>query len=136
MRERNKKEKMKTLRQEYQIQAPIGKVWKALTDMDEIAGWGAGPGKMDEKTGKKFFIWDSKIWGENIESIPNKKLVQEWYGGKREKPSKVTFTLHQEKNITIIKLLHENIPDNEAKDIDQGWRDYYPGPLKEYVEKS
>ena len=36
---------------------------------------------------------------------------------------------------TRIDFLHEGVPDNETKDIAQGWKDYYLGPLKEYVEK-
>ena len=27
-----------------------------------------------------------------------------------------------------------NIPDGEADDIDNGWTDYYFGPMKEYLE--
>lgn len=127
---------MKTIRQAYYIHASIQKVWQALVDPKDIEGWGAGPAKMDEKVGTEFSLWDGEVWGKNIKVTPNKKLVQEWYGGKWDKPSIARFSLHKEEDgVTRIDFLHENVPDSEAKDIEQGWKDYYLGPLKRYVEE-
>ena len=126
---------MKTIRQTYHIHASIQEVWQALVDPKDIESWGAGPAKMDEKVGTEFSLWDGEVWGKNIKVIPNRKLVQEWYGGKWDKPSITTFSLHKEEDGTRIDFLHEDVPDKEAKDIEQGWKDYYLGPLKEYVEQ-
>lgn len=125
---------MKTVVQDYQINAPIEKVWEALVNPKDINGWGAGPAKMDDKEGTKFSLWGGDIHGTNIEVEKFKKLVQEWYGGEWEEPSIVTFKLEKDKGGTKLRLLHENVPDNEYDDIDKGWREYYLGPLKEYSE--
>ena len=127
---------MKTIKQTYLINSSLGEVWKALTDPKYIDVWGGGPVKMDDKVGTKFEFWGGDIHGKNIEVVPLKKLVQEWFGGKWDKPSLVTFTLTKEDSKVIIDLLHTDIPDNEAKDIEQGWEEYYLGPLKEYLEKN
>lgn len=44
---------MKTIVQNYHIDAPIEKVWEALVNAQEISGWGGGPAKMDDKIGTK-----------------------------------------------------------------------------------
>jgi uncharacterized protein YndB with AHSA1/START domain len=128
---------MKTLQQTYLIKAPVVEVWRTLVDIDHIQGWGAGPAKMDDKVGTKFSLWGGSIWGENLEVVPNQKLVQAWYSDeepKWRKSSKVTFNLYSENGSTRLELLHEAVPDQNADDIDKGWKDYYLGPLKNYLE--
>jgi uncharacterized protein YndB with AHSA1/START domain len=128
---------MKTLQQTYLIKAPIAEVWQSLVNVDYIQGWGGGPAKMDDKVGTEFSLWGGSIWGENLEVVPNQKLVQAWYSDeepKWRKPSKVTFNLHSENGSTRLELLHEAVPDQNADDIDKGWKDYYLGPLKNYLE--
>lgn len=51
--------------------------------------------------------------------------------GKRHR---LSLFLTQEKDGVKISLLQTDVQDNEAKDIDEGWKEYYLGPLKEYLE--
>ena len=126
---------MKTIKQTYHVHSSLEEVWKGLTDPKYIDGWGGGPAKIDEKKGTEFEFWGGDIYGINVEVVPLKKLVQEWFAGKWDKPSIVAFTLTKEKDTVKIDLLHTGVPDNEAKDIDEGWKEYFLGPLKEYLEK-
>lgn len=129
---------MQTIEQRYIINAPIAQVWQALVDPKIIEKWGAGPAKMDDNTGVKFSLWGGSIWGKNIKVIKEKVLSQEWYSDedpKWKQPSMVTFKLHTENKGTVIELVHSNIPDANAKDIEAGWKDYYLGALKAYVEE-
>lgn len=125
---------MKAIRQTYHIKAPIGEVWKALTDMKYIDGWGGGPAKMSDKVGSSFSLWDGDTHGKNIEAVTNKKLVQEWFSGKWSKPSVATFNLTTDGKTSTIDFVHENVPEEEFNDIEQGWKDYYLGPIKKYLE--
>lgn len=125
---------MKSIKQTYEINASVDKVWDALVNPKTIDKWGGGPVKMSEKQGFKFELWGGDIYGRNKDVIKNKKLVQEWFSGKWEKPSIVTFLLNSSNNKTTVELIHTDIPDNEANDIRQGWKDYYMIPLKQLVE--
>lgn len=125
---------MKTIVQDYHINASIEKVWQALTNAKEIEEWGAGPAEMDENMSTKFSLWGGDIHGTNIEVEKFKKLVQEWYFEDWHEPSIVTFKLTKQKEFTKLELLHENVPDEEYEDIDEGWKEYYLGPLKKYLE--
>lgn len=127
---------MTNIKQTYFIKAPIKKVWQALVDPKIINKWGGGPTKMSDKVGFKFSLWGGDIHGKNTEVIPGKKLVQDWMSGEWEHYSKVTFNMLEEKSETKVELIHENIPDKEARDIAEGWKDYYINPLKELLENS
>lgn len=127
---------MKVINQKYIINASSEKVWEALTNPNLIKRWSGADAIMDDKTGTNFKLWDGDIFGKNIKVEKGEKLVQEWYGGKWDKPSTLTFTFKNLGNKTEVNLLHEDVPDNEAKDIENGWRDYYMNPLKELVEEN
>ncbi|HEY9664879.1 MAG TPA: SRPBCC domain-containing protein [Allocoleopsis sp.] len=125
---------MKTITQMYVIEAPVERVWNALVDPELINGWGAGPAKMSDEVGAEFELWGGQIWGKNVKTVEHKRLVQEWYAGKWEKPSVVTFTLLEKGGATIVGLVHKNVPDEGAEDIEHGWKDYFMLPLKRFVE--
>lgn len=126
---------MKTIKQTYHINSPLEEVWKALTDPKYIEEWGGGPTKMNDKVGTKFEFWGGDIHGTNTEVITNQKLVQDWYGGNWPQPSKVTFILKElTDGETRIDLIHENLPDNEADDFADGWKRYYLGEIKKFLE--
>lgn len=127
---------MKSIKQTYGINASIDKVWDALVNPKSIGKWGGGPAKMSDRKGFEFELWGGEIYGKNIEIVKNKKLVQEWFSGKWDKPSIVTFLLSFSGNKTTVELIHTDIPDNEADDISKGWKDYYMIPLKQLVESN
>lgn len=129
---------MKPIRQTYQIKAPIELVWQAFVDPATIKEWSGAPAVMDDKVGTKFSLWNGDIVGKNVEVVNppagGKKLVQDWQEKNWSAPSKVTFTLQEENGVTIVDLLHENVPEKRYQSIDQGWRQYYLGPMKKLLE--
>lgn len=125
---------MKTISQTYEIKAQAAEVWKALVDPKIIEAWGGGPAVMDDKAGTKFSLWGGSIHGKNLEVISNKKLVQDWYSEDWPEPSTATFELIAEKNGTRLEFNQVNVPDDEVEEIADGWRDFYLGPLKDYLE--
>ena len=126
---------MKTIRQEYAIAASLSQVWQALVNPKVINDWGGGPAKMSDEEGFKFSLWGGDIHGTNTKVVKEKLLEQDWFdSSKWDKPSKVKFRLQKAGKNTALQLVHSEIPDASANDIDQGWRDFYLGPLKDLLE--
>ncbi len=127
---------MKTIKQIYIIDAPVEKVWDALTNPKTINKWGGGPARMSDEVGFEFSLWNNWMYGKNTEVIKNKLLRQNWYGGENwDKPSILTFKLIEKNGKTEVDLLHEKVPGEDAEDIEDGWKKYYMGPLKDLLEK-
>ncbi len=126
----------KTIRKVYKISSQTDDVWQALVDPVIIDKWSGSSNKMSSEVGTDFELWNGDIFGKNLEVIPGKKLVQEWYGGNWPKPSKVTFTIKKDQKGTILELEQINVPDEQFEDIDNGWDEYYLGPMKEMLENN
>lgn len=127
---------MKTIKQTYLINASLPKVWQALVDPKIINDWGGGPAKMSEEQAAEFSLWGGHIHGKNVTVIPNNKLIQDWKEKDWDDYSKVTFTLSEDGDKTKVELLHQDVPDSSAKSIENGWKEYYLGPLKNLLETS
>ncbi|MBM2821208.1 MAG: Activator of Hsp90 ATPase 1 family protein [Candidatus Berkelbacteria bacterium] len=89
---------------------------------------------MKAEPGFEFSFWGGDIWGKNIEVFPAKKLVQEWFGNDWPKPSIATFNLESKGDTTELTLIHEGVPVPEIDDFVVGWKDFYLGPMKKYLE--
>lgn len=126
---------MEEITKTYFIEAPIEKVWEALTDNSELEAWGADPADMSEDEEYEFSLWGGDIHGKNIEIVKPSKIVQEWFGGNWPKPSTLTIELEKKDHGTEVSLLHENVPEEDMDKVDEGWDDSFFGPLKEYLEE-
>jgi len=127
---------MKVFKIKYKINASKRKVWNALVNPKIINQWGGGPSKMSDEVGFRFSLWKGSIFGKNIKVEKNSLLVQEWYGGRWDEPSIVTFEIEENDNKTTVALTHANVPDNEEKELKKGWKEYYMTPLIKHVEKN
>lgn len=130
---------MLKLKKQYTINAPIEKVWTALTVPSKISKWGAGPAKMSIKEGYKFSLWGGDIFGTNIKVTAPTYLEQSWFGSKEWKsPSKVKFILKEQNGSTVIYLEHSNFPKESSKKeilgFSAGWDEYYFGVIKNFLE--
>ncbi len=86
------------------------------------------------KVGGKFTIFDGWATGQNVELVPGKKIVQTWRGEDWPAGAMSTITVQLVKAPKGTKLLfmQTGVPNSKAKDIAQGWREYYWQPLKEF----
>lgn len=128
---------MTTLKKTYYIDAPIKRVWEALTDELTIDNWGGGPAQMDDQVGTQFKLWDGDIHGRNVQVEPEELLVQEWFSGDWQEPSIVSMNLSEDMDgVVEIELIQENIPDADFDDIEQQWDDTFFGAIKTYLEET
>jgi len=132
------------------LDAMPAKIWKALTDKNEMKQWyfdlkefKAVPGFEFEFEGgpeDRIYIHQCKI----VEVIPLKKISYTWSYKGYQGTTLVTFELFEEGGKTRLKLTHEglesfavnNNPDLDKKNFEAGWSHIIGTSIKEYTEKS
>jgi activator of HSP90 ATPase len=120
---------MKTIRQNYFINATAEEVFAAITNPFTIELWSGYPAQMEAREGTEFSIFDGDIAGRNIKIIENRQLIQEWYFGDSALESVVTIDLKPHKQGTRVNIEHTNVPDEDAGDLEVGWNKYYWGAI-------
>ncbi|MET6997725.1 SRPBCC family protein [Chitinophaga defluvii] len=126
---------MKEYKKYYTIPAPPEDVYAALTNPATIQLWSGEPAEMSTEPGSEFSLWEESIVGKNLEFVPGKKIVQQWYFGDQEEDSIVTIILHPHKHGTSVELKHTNIPDGDFHDIAAGWDNMYFGALIDFYQE-
>lgn len=134
---------------QYRINAPAEKVWKALTDKNEMKSWYFDIQDFELEIGKTFNFYEPggenkyHHQGEILEAIPNQKLKHTWsYPDFSDQKTMVTWDLKTEGNETLVTLIHEGI-DNfkdlgegfSRENFTQGWNSILGQSLKGYLEK-
>lgn len=134
---------------QYKINAPIDKVWKALTDKNEMKTWYFDIQDFKPEVGVVFNFYEPggenkyHHQGEILEFIPNRKLKHTWsYPDFSDQKTTVTWELQSENDETLVTLIHEGI--DCFKDLGEGfsrvsftggWNAILGHSLKEYLEK-
>ena len=126
---------MKDYKNYYIIDAPPEDVFIALTNPATIQLWSGEEAIMSTAPNSEFSLWEGSITGKNISFEQGKKIVQEWYFGEQEEKSIVTIILHPLKQGCSAELRHTNIPEEDFKDIVNGWNDVYFGSIINFYEE-
>ena len=125
---------MKDFKKYYLIPAPPDEVYMALTNPATLQLWTGEKAEMSTVPESEFSLWEESIVGKNLDFIPGKKIVQQWYFGEQENDSIVTIILHPHKQGTSVELRHTNIPDDDYEQITEGWDENYFGSLLEFYQ--
>jgi activator of HSP90 ATPase len=123
---------MKTFRKTFKINTETSDIYSAITNPYTIELWSGYPAIMSTEPGSEFSLWEGDITGRNIEFIPDKKVIQEWYFGDQHEKSIVTITIIPDRESSMVTVEHTNIPDGEFDDIAEGWREYYIGAIADF----
>ena len=133
------------------VNASAEKVWKAITDKDEMKQWYFDINEFKPEVGFEFFFiaGDEKEQWKHLckilEVIPNKKLSYTWsYEVFPSVTTVVTFDLFDEgNNKARVKLTHQGVdefpkdhPSFKRENFVEGWNHIIGTSLKEFVEKS
>ena len=126
--------------------APIARVWKALTDVDQMREWYFNLKEFKPEIGFEFeFVVEHE--GNTYhhlckvtEVIPQKKIAYTWRYKDVPGNSLVTFELLPEGNKTRLKLTHTGIetfpktPAYARKNFEDGWSAIVSSELKQFLE--
>ena len=128
--------------------APVEKVWKAITDKEQMAQWYFNLSDFRTEVGFEFMFK-----GENegrvfvhlcqiVEVIPLKKLKYTWRYQGMDGLSYLTFELFPEGEATRLRLTHEGLEsfpqdrDFRRENFVEGWTYITGTSLKEFLEKT
>ena len=128
--------------------APVARVWKALTDLEEMRHWYFDMKEFKPEVG---FEFEFSVEHEGTkydhlckitEVIPQRKLAYTWRYEGHEGDSLVTFELSADRDKTRLKLTHEGLetfpklPSFARQSFMAGWTEIIGSSLKEFLEKN
>lgn len=127
--------------------APVSRVWQAITDVEQMRIWYFDLKEFKPEVGFEFeFIVEHE--GRKYhhlcrvtEVIPQKKIAYTWRYKGEEGDSLVTMELFPESNMTRLRLTHEGLetfPKTAAyarKNFEAGWSAIIGTELKNFVER-
>ncbi len=138
-----------TLTFERTYNAPVAKVWAAITDKAKMKEWYFDVDGFKPEAGFIFRFTGGPPDGEQflhlcevLEVIPNKKLSHSWRYDGYEGKSILTWELFDEGGKTRVKLTHTGLDTFPAEKSDfaihnfnEGWTYILGTGLKDYLEK-
>jgi len=127
--------------------APVGRVWTALTDVDQMREWYFDLTEFKPQVGFEFdFIVEHE--GNSYhhlcrvtDVVPEKKIAYTWRYKGEPGDSLVTFELFPDGNKTRLKLTHTGIetfpktPAYARKNFEAGWTAIIGTELKQFLEQ-
>jgi uncharacterized protein YndB with AHSA1/START domain len=129
-------------------EAPVSKVWKALTDVQQMKKWYFDVPDFKPIVGTEFRFTGGTEEHQYLhicivkEVIPEKLISYSWRYDGYEGDSLVTFELFQEGQRTKVKLTHSGLetfpqsnPDLASKNFLAGWTDILGTSLKNFLEE-
>jgi uncharacterized protein YndB with AHSA1/START domain len=126
--------------------APVARVWKALTDVDEMRQWYFDLNEFKPEVGFEFeFVVEHEGTTYHhlcriTESIPQKKIAYTWRYKDEAGDSLVTFELFTEGDKTRLKLTHtglDTFPKTRAyarENFEKGWTQIIGTELRQFIE--
>ena len=127
--------------------ASIARVWKALTDVEDMRRWYFDLKEFKPEVGFEFEFtvehegFEYSHLCKITEVIPQKKLAYTWRYKGHEGDSLVTLELSPDGNKTRLKLTHTGIetfpktPAYARKNFETGWTTIIGTELKQFVER-
>ncbi len=126
--------------------APVAKVWRAITGVDEMRQWYFDLKEFRPEAGFEFeFVVEHEGMSYHhlckvTEVVPKKKIAYTWRYKEEPGDSLVTFELSPEGDKTRLKLTHTGIetfpktPAYARKNFEAGWTAIIGSELKQFLE--
>ena len=129
------------------LDTTISRVWKAITDAQQLRQWFKGVHKFEPTVGYEFNFYEDDGHDYNhlcrvIEVVPERKLVYTLRYENRPGSSVVTFELEEQEGKTKVKLTHEGIesfaengPEYSRESFISEWEQLLDLKLKKHLEQ-
>jgi uncharacterized protein YndB with AHSA1/START domain len=109
-------------------------VYEAWMSSDAHGKMTGDAAEIDLRVGGEFTAWGGYISGRTLALEPGRRIVQSWRTSDfraADHDSQLEVILDPVPEGTKITLHHTNVPDGQSG-YEQGWRDNYFDPMREY----
>lgn len=114
------------------IAATPAQLYRAWLEGEQHAKMTGSPATGSAEVGAKFTAWDGYISGENLELVPDQRIVQAWRTAEfaaSEPDSRVELTLEAVDGGCRLCITHAELPAHGMQ-YQKGWVDHYFTPMK------
>jgi activator of HSP90 ATPase len=125
----------RTITQKVVVSATPDEVYAAFVNARTHAAFTASRATGTARVGAAFSAWDGYITGVHRELVKGRKIVQDWRTTawpEGAPPSRLELTFKKVGAGTEIRMVHSQVPAEQADSYRQGWVDFYWTPLKAY----
>jgi activator of HSP90 ATPase len=125
--------KTKNVHQIIAIKAEPKEVYHLLMDSELHTKLAGSKTVIGPNAGDPFSVWEGGINGFNLALDPDKKIVQAWRedGWPKGHYSIAVFDLEKTDGGTKLIFDQYGVPDDDYKNISEGWKTYYWAPMKD-----
>jgi activator of HSP90 ATPase len=127
----------KLIQQTVIFQASPHEVYELLMDSAKHAAFSGDAASLSRDVGGEFMAYGGYISGENLELVPDHKIVQSWRAVDWPEGffSIVTFVFTPVEGGTRLDFTHIGVPEGTEDEFTEGWIDNYWTPMKAMLEK-
>ena len=115
-------------------------VYAAWLDSEEHSAFTGDEATIDPRVGGRFTAHGGYIKGATLELEPHSRIVQSWRSTdfpEAAEDSLLEVLLEKARGGTRLTLVHTNIPNGQGEEYEQGWKEFYFEPMKQYfLEKA
>jgi len=120
------------------IPASPTEIYEAFLDSRKHTAMTGARASIDPTVGGEFTAWDDYISGTTVALEPSHRITQRWRTTDfptNASDSLLEIILEETHTGTKITLKHTNIPEGQAEQYRDGWREFYFEPMKRYFKK-
>ena len=132
--------KTKSIKQTSTFNASPDEIYNLIMDEKKHAAFTDSKATISTKPKGKFSVFDGYCHGYNIELVKGKKIVQAWHFAEDGWPddhfSICSFVLDKVGDKTKLTFLQSNIPEDKAKTLKEGWKQFYWDAIKTYLKSN
>ena len=128
----------KTIQQTVVLPSPPDKLFDMYLDPKEHAALSGGEVLISPEPGSEFRAFNGMLSGRMLVVVPKRMIVQTWrsiHFGPDDLDSILTLTFRDDPAGGRIDLVHVNVADQDAEQVNEGWKKFYWTPWRRYLEQ-
>ena len=129
---------VKTLVQQVKFKAAPDKLFDIYLNSAKHGAAIGSKAKVSAKPGSDFMASDGYITGKLVATVPKSFVAQTWRAADWKESDPDSFLiLHFEKakGGSVLTMVHAGVPDDQADNLDDGWKESYWQPWKAYLKE-